>query len=171
MELMHWTGALLALLGCAWLGFEGARSLEKRVQALGEMIAGLELLRRELWERGTPLPELMEDLAGRCAGPARALFAGCARACAGLDEVPFWRSWETLVAQQILLGPGGREALRPLGQVLGRYEADSQRQAVEQAAQLLEGELERAREESRRLGRVYRCLGAAGGGFLVILLL
>ena len=35
---MHWTGAILALLGCAWLGFEGARSLEKRVQALGEGI-------------------------------------------------------------------------------------------------------------------------------------
>ena len=55
--------------------------------------------------------------------------------------------------------------------MLGRYEADSQRQALEHARQALEREELRAEEERRRLGRVYQALGLSGGAFLVILLL
>ena len=70
-----------------------------------------------------------------------------------------------------LLSLDSRAALLPLGEVLGRYEADSQRQALEHARQALEREEQRAQEERRRLGRVYQALGLSGGAFLVILLL
>ena len=70
-----------------------------------------------------------------------------------------------------LLSLDSRAALLLLGEVLGRYEADSQRQALEHARQALEREEQRAQEERRRLGRVYQALGLSGGAFLVILLL
>lgn len=69
------------------------------------------------------------------------------------------------------LSPEGRAALLPLGEVLGRYEADGQRAALKRAEEALERERERAEKERDRMGRVYQTLSLAGGAFLVILLL
>ena len=69
------------------------------------------------------------------------------------------------------LAPEGRAALLPLGEVLGRYEAQGQREAIAQARAALDRERERAEGEKLRMGRVYQALGLSGGAFLVILLL
>ena len=164
-------GAVLVAAGCGWLGLGAAAGLTRRLRAVQAMIVGLELLERELWERGAALPELMAALGRRCAPPAAGFFQTCAQGCAHLDQTPFGESWRQAVEGLTLLSPEGRAALLPLGEVLGRYEADSQRQALEHARQALEREEERAQEERRRLGRVYQTLGLSGGAFLVILLL
>ena len=61
--------------------------------------------------------------------------------------------------------------MRRLGQVLGRYDADSQRRALAEAAAELRALRAEAAEDRRRLGRVYGVLGVAGGLLLVILLI
>ena len=164
-------GAVLVAAGSGWLGLSAASGLTRRLRAVQAMISGLELLERELWERGAALPELMAALAQRCSQPAADFFQACAQGCAKLDQVPFGESWRQAVDGLELLSPEARAALLPLGEVLGRYEADSQRQALEHARQALEREELRAEEERRRLGRVYQALGLSGGAFLVILLL
>lgn len=164
-------GAVLVAAGSGWLGLSAASGLTRRLRAVQAMISGLELLERELWERGAALPELMAALAQRCSQPAAGFFQACAQGCAKLDQVPFGESWRQAVDGLELLSPEARAALLPLGEVLGRYEADSQRQALEHARQALEREELRAEEERRRLGRVYQALGLSGGAFLVILLL
>lgn len=164
-------GAVLVAAGSGWLGLSAACGLTRRLRAVQAMITGLELLERELWEHGTALPELMASLARRCTPPAADFFKACAQGCKRLDQVPFGESWRQAVDELELLSSEGRAALLPLGEVLGRYEADSQRQALEHARQALEREEVRAEEERRRLGRVYQALGLSGGAFLVILLL
>lgn len=164
-------GAVLVAAGSGWLGLSAASGLTKRLRAVQAMISGLELMERELWERGAALPELMAALARRCAPPAAGFFQRCAEGCAQLDQVPFGESWRQAVEGLELLSPDAQAALLPLGEVLGRYEADSQRKALEHARQALEREEQRAQEERRRLGRVYQALGLSGGAFLVILLL
>ena len=157
-------GAVLVAAGSGWLGLSAAAGLTKRLRAVQSMIVGLELMERELWERGAALPELMAALARRCTQPAAGFFQRCAEGCDRLDQVPFGESWRQAVDELELLSLDSRAALLPLGEVLGRYEADSQRQALEREEQ-------RAQEERRRLGRVYQALGLSGGAFLVILLL
>ena len=164
-------GAVLVAAGSGWLGLSAAAGLTRRLRAVQSMIVGLELMERELWERGAALPELMAALARRCAQPAAGFFQRCAEGCARLDQVPLGESWRQAVDELELLSLDSRAALLPLGEVLGRYEADSQRQALEHARQTLEREEQRAQEERRRLGRVYQALGLSGGAFLVILLL
>ena len=93
------------------------------------------------------------------------------RACRELDRAPFGDSWRRLTAELAELSPEGRAALLPLGEVLGRYEADGQRAALKRAEEALERERERAEKERDRMGRVYQTLSLAGGAFLVILLL
>ena len=72
-------GAVLIAFGAAWLGLGAAAELGERVKRLEALSAGLELLERELWERGSPLPEVMEQLSRRTQEPARTLFARCAQ--------------------------------------------------------------------------------------------
>ena len=69
------------------------------------------------------------------------------------------------------LGPEGQAVLAPLGEVLGRYEADRQREALSTARRRLEEMADRVERDYRRRGRVYEALGLSGGAFLVILLL
>ena len=169
----------MVAFGALWAGWRAVEELRGRVRAAEAVIDGLELLERELWERGTALPELLEELevrgyrgrASRTREPASALFSRCARACRELDRAPFGDSWRRLTAELAELSPEGRAALLPLGEVLGRYEADGQRAALKRAEEALERERERAEKERDRMGRVYQTLSLAGGAFLVILLL
>ena len=64
-----------------------------------------------------------------------------------------------------------RTLLEQLGPVLGRYDGDSQRQALERVLAELSRRRERAEEDRRRLGRVYGVLGVTAGLFLAILLI
>ena len=164
-------GAVLVAFGSACLGLGAAADLGRRVRRLEAVSAGLELLERELWERGSPLPELLDQLAQRTSDPACTLFAQCAQACGRLEQAPFSESWRHLVDSLDGLPEGGRRALLPLGEVLGRYEAQGQREAIAQVRAALERERTRAEEEKLRMGRVYQALGLSGGAFLVILLL
>lgn len=157
--------------GCIWLGNRKARQLTARVRALETLKSALELMHRELELRLTPLPQLMRILSMKTPSPAGELFAGCGRALEELDRERFSDAWARLVGQIPELKEEDRQALIPLGQVLGRYDGRGQAAAIEAVGQELEDLRARAQEESSRLGRVYRALGAAGGGFLVILLL
>lgn len=113
-------GAAMVSFGALWAGWRAVEELRGRVRAAEAVIDGLELLERELWERGTALPELLEDLSGRTREPASALFSQCARACRELDRAPFGDSWRRLTTELPELSPEGRAALLPLGEVLGR---------------------------------------------------
>lgn len=86
-------GAVLVAAGSGWLGLSAAAGLTKRLRAVQSVIVGLELMERELWERGAALPELMAALARRCSQPAAGFFQRCAEGCTRLDQVPFGESW------------------------------------------------------------------------------
>jgi len=60
--------------------------------------------------------------------------------------------------------------LMEAGEILGRYDEDNQKAALERLRGRLEENLRRAREEAERLGRVYGTLGMTAGLFFWILL-
>ena len=143
--MMRLMGAVLVAFGAAWLGLTTAAELGRKVRRLEQLSIGLELLERELWERGSPLPQVLEELSLRTGEPASTLFAQCSAACGRLDREPFPDAWRRLVTELEGLTPEARAAL--------------------------DRERERAEGEKLRMGRVYQALGLSGGAFLVILLL
>ena len=142
-------GAALIAAGGAFLGFQAAANLQRRVRSLRRMGAGLAVLERELELTAPPLPRLLERGAACGEGPARALFEGCLH---GLDNLD-------------------REGFPALGDILGRCEAERQREALSAVRRQL-AEMSASMEmDSRRKGKVYQALGLSGGAFLIILLL
>ncbi len=109
-------GAVLVAGGAAWAGLSAAEGLKRRVRALDALVDGLSLLEQELELDSPPLPELMERLISRSAGPARALFQGCRESLDRLSREPFSQSWRRLTetlpgldgeARRALESPGG----------------------------------------------------------------
>ena len=164
-------GAVLVAAGGAWIGFQAAASLRRRVQALREMADGLAVLERELELNAPPLPRLLAWGAVHSQGPALVLFEGCIQGLNNLAQEDFSSLWRRLVGEQEGLGRAGQALLSPLGDTLGRYDATQQRERISALRHRLEELATRLEEDSRRQGRVYQALGLSGGAFLVILLL
>lgn len=169
--MVHLIGAALVAAGGALLGFQAAAGLRRRVRAVRETEAGLALLERELELSAPPLPRLLERGAEHSQGPARALFQGCLRGLDSLDQEDFSSLWRRLVREQTGLPAEGQAVLLSLGDTLGRYEGERQREALSAARRRLEELAGRLEADSRHQGRVYQALGLSGGAFLVILLL
>ena len=164
-------GAVLVAAGAVWVGFQAASGLYGRTRAIREMAEGLSVLERELELNAPPLSRLLALGAARSQGPANILFQGCAQGLDNLARESFSLLWRRMVGQIVELGPEGQAILAPLGDTLGRYDGERQREALAAARRRLDELARRLEEDSRRMGRVYQALGLSGGAFLVILLL
>lgn len=166
-------GSLLLMIGAAGLGLAAAAQLQERVRGLRALVAALEQMERELAFRLTSMPELMERLAREADPPAAYLFSYCRDHLDELEERGFWELWRDALEDdaELILAEAERRTMDTLGRVLGRYDAESQREALRQAVETLSHCLREAEEERRRLGRVYTALGVGAGAMLVILLI
>ncbi len=170
--MMRLMGAALVVAGCGALGLRAAARLEGRVRDLGELAAGLDTLRRELGWRLSPLPDGLEAAGRALHGPAADFFAQCARRARAPDGQAFQEVWRAeLDAAPLRLKPEDRALLERLGPVLGRYDGDSQRLALEEGAAGLRALQGAAADERNRLGRVYGVLGVTTGLLAAIVLL
>lgn len=170
--MMRLIGAALLVAGSAALGFGAVGRLDGRVRDLQGLLAGVEALQRELGWRLADLSEALELAAGAAGGRPARFFRLCAGGAAQLEGRSFRQVWQQgLDRCQLRLDRADREPVEQLGAVLGRYDGDSQRQALESAAARLELRRAAAAEDRKRLGRVYGVLGMTAGLFLVILLI
>lgn len=164
-------GAVLLAAGCGYLGFQAAEGLRRRSRSLRQMARALALAEGELELGAPPLGQMLERVAERSQGPAKELLRACAKGVERLDQEEFSALWHRQVAGLAELGEEGRAALAPLGELLGRYDGQAQREGAAAVRRALEEQARHWEEESRRQGRVYQMLGLSGGAFFVILLL
>lgn len=166
-------GALLLMAGAAGLGFGAAAQLEARVTGLRAMVGALAQMERELSFNLTPMPELLDRLAREAQPPAALFFARCRAGMGRLGEQSMGALWREALAEEsgLLLTHEEQQTLCALGDVLGRYDGDGQRAALQNTMEEMGRFLAGAQRERDRLGRVYGVLGLGAGAMLVILLL
>lgn len=164
---MRLWGAVLIVAGAALLGMCAVRQLKQREKNLQELIAGLEIVQRELSNRLTPIPELLMQASEQTAGEIAVFFRCCAEEIKCMDGKTFWTIWKKNL-NSLHLERTDRETLERLGGVLGRYDDEVQCQSIEKAIKRLEGLRQQAAVRSVQLGKVYTVLSLAGGALLVI---
>lgn len=165
-------GAVLLTGGSAALGFSAVRHLDGRVHDLRELVAGLEVMERELQWKMTPLPELLLRAAEETDGQPSHFFDLSGRGAEHLNGRSFSKVWhQAAEACQMRLETADLCLLEQLGGVLGRYDAESQKQALAASVSRLEEQRVQAEEQRARLGKVYGMLGVTAGVFLMILLI
>lgn len=169
--MIRFLGAAMLIAGCGGLGLSAVNRLDSRVRDLRELSAGLEILQRELGWRLAPLPNTLEAAAGGTHGRVARFFDFCAQKSRQLAGEPFRTLWSKgLELCPLRLSREDRTLLEQLGPVLGRYDGDSQRQAVENVLAGLNRQRVQAEDDRRRLGRVYGVLGVTAGLFLTLML-
>ena len=163
-------GAACLACGAIALGLGAIAHLEGRVRDLRGLLAGLECVQRELTWKLAPLPDALNQAARQCGGVPGDFFALCAQGAQHLRGRTFFQVWQQAAeASQLRLESVDAQLLEVLGTVLGQYDGDSQRLALEHTRQELEVQLAEAVEQRRRLGRVYGALGVTAGAVLMIL--
>lgn len=164
-------GTLCVMAGTVWCGSGAVGELRRRALALDELHAGLIWLEEELTFRLSPLPQLLEQLGRSRRGEVGRFFQETADLLQKDPEEGLRQSWrQAMVRQLSLLRPEERQVVLELGQTLGRYDAQTQRQALAQGARRLAAFRDEAREEVRRLGKVYAALSLAGGAAVILVL-
>ena len=170
--MLRLVGALLLAGGGLALGLGAAEERERRRAALDSWRAALALLAAELAFRLPPMEELLHLGARRASEPARTALLTAAGELEHLGEKSFEAIWgQALQTCAPPLVPEDIELLSRLGAVLGRYDGESQRQAVERAGAELEIRAAQVREELRRGGKTWAAVGLSLGLFTAILLL
>lgn len=155
--------------GCVALGILTGLGRLRRVACLADFRRILSGLARELTFSLRPLPELAEDVAGP--GPAGECLRACRRCFLASGGESWAESWETVLRETDLpLSDEDRGLLAEFGQVLGRYDGESQQRALQALLDRLGEQVETARQTARRLVRVDVTLGVTAGLFCLILL-
>lgn len=164
-------GAFCVLLGAVWWGLGAVGRLRDRTRTLERLRGALCYLEEELAFRLTSLPVLLERLSQRGDGQASRFFGEVLEGLRRDPEGGVRQSWRRAMVRQLpMLAEEERQALLEVGETLGRYDAQAQRQVLKQAAQRLEECRCRSAQEEHRLGRVYAALSLAGGAALILML-
>lgn len=159
--------------GCVALGILTGLGRLRRVACLADFRRSLSSLARELTFSLRPLPELAEEAAG--SGPAGECLRACRRCFLASGGESWAESWGTVLQEADLpLSDEDRGLLAEFGQVLGRYDGESQQRALQALLDRLGEQVETARQTARqtarRLVRVDVTLGVTAGLFCLILL-
>ena len=168
---MRSVGAALILLASLALGLGFAREKKRRLTALRELCAALELLAAELEARGEPLPRICERLGGCAPGGAGAFFRRVSESLPFLGERSFSALWtESLEQSYLFLKPQERQELQQLGSLLGRYELSRQLAGIRRCQALLELERDSAQAGTAQEQKLGIGLSLAAGLLLTLAL-
>lgn len=158
---------LALIFSCGALaGWGKARSLTQRARDLSRWQDFLRQLRLSLETTRAAPREIVRMLARQS---AFADFAGVQRMAEAFRESGSFARAAAAAVGQGRPGPA-EELLLSLGDSVGIKPLEDQLSALDQAILLLEGETERAWEESRRMGTLFQRMGALLGLLAVILL-
>ena len=171
--MIRFIGAILITAGTAGWGILGVIRLRRRVRSLAALLSALDILKSEICDRLTPMPELLRQMAAETTYPASLLFKNASDKMAALGSRPFSAIWRQAVRNtpELLLKPHEELVLTELGMSLGRYDIAEQRSAIGYAARRLDECRARAEADRDKNSKVHAFLGFAAGLFVVVILL
>lgn len=165
-------GAAVLLLACVMAGFMRYSGKKAAVEEMRSLCEALQLLRSELKNSDSPLPDALRCVAYSCAGSGGRLAKGLVESLDKLGDVPFAQLWQQSCRENLCCLPAELlENAGGLGLVLGRYETGEQLRAIDRLIIALENEQRSAASRLSTDRRLSLGLSATLGLMLVILLL
>lgn len=168
--MLHLIGGICVIAGSAVMGLQVVALRRKRLKELNQFLSACRLMERELNCREPDMAELLERLAEHTDGTVSTFFTECRQEMCDLGSRSFESIWSERLSQTYLrIHRRERELIAALGAVLGKYDRESQCEAINQTALELEEQLHKAREEEQKQTKLYMTLSIAGGMLLVVL--
>lgn len=131
----------------------------------------LRLMQDELETRALPLPELAAQLDMRTENAGKALLSGLLRRLPELGSRDFQNIWEECVTESVKHSEEAARLLCTLGSFLGRYDVDSQLEAIRSCREAMEKLHTAAAEALPQTRRLGMGLALTSGALIVITLI
>ncbi|MEN2464731.1 stage III sporulation protein SpoIIIAB [Ornithinibacillus sp. FSL M8-0202] len=170
---MKWIGALLFIGVTTWLGFEWSNKLARRPKQIRQLINALQVLEAEILYSQMPLHDAFLSIAKQIPEPCASFFQSVANKMMGTNSY-FDLVWEECVANYMdnsSLTSHEKEILLQFGRTLGQHDFDQQQKHIQLTIKHLERELDDARDEQDKYGKMAKNLGFLTGLFIVLLLI
>jgi stage III sporulation protein AB len=170
---MKWIGALLFIAATTWGGIEWSRNLNNRPRHIRQLKNALQILEAEILYSQLPLQEVFTTIAGQIPQPARSFFQELGRGMEGRtpDLFTIWDKQVQAFVNRSCLTHNEQEILQQFGRTLGQYDFEQQQKHIRLTVSHLERELEEARDNRNKYGKMAKSLGLLCGIFIVILLI
>ena len=143
----------------------------EQLNELDALCHTLRLMQDELETRALPLPELAAQLDTRTENAGKALLSGLLRRLPELGSRDFQNIWEECVTESVKHSEEAARLLCTLGSFLGRYDVDSQSEAIRSCRETLEKLRTTAAETLPQTRRLGMGLALTSGALIVITLI
>lgn len=158
-------GAVMVGASCGYFGFRMSMSLKRRMENLSDIAVSLELLESEISFGQSRLTRAFERV------DRNGLFKSAA---SRIEELGINKAWRAAVEEnrtKMCLTDSDADTLLMLGKNLGKTDTDDQLKHIKYIKTIIEGLSREAREEYKRLGKMYRSGGVLAGLMLIIILI
>ena len=163
-------GKSLLFLACLWLGADRTRRRKERTACLRSFRQVIADLGREMTFSLTPVDELLAK-ASQESGPVPEFFAVCRRRFEETGGESWADSWkQSLGEARLPVRETDAALLARAGEILGRWDGETQQNALAEFLSRLDETIFDGTEEEKRLFRVDLTLGITAGLFCVLLL-
>ncbi len=166
---MKAAGALMVIMSCSAFGLNMARNLRRRVEFLRSLVHALTILRNELCASLLPVPQVIGMLS-REGGEAGEFFGCCLKRFGDGDFKTAWSSAALGGAAWGMVDEECRE-LASLGDVIGRYDAEKQRELIDRVREYFDERARLAEEDRRRQYKLRTAMGVGSGLMIAMLML
>ena len=143
----------------------------EQLNELNALCHTLRLMQDELETRALPLPELAAQLDTRTENAGKALLSGLLRRLPELGSRDFQNIWEECVTESVRYSGEAARLLCTLGSFLGRYDVDSQSEAIRSCREAMEKLHTAAAEALPQTRRLGMGLALTSGALIVITLI
>lgn len=170
---MKWLGALLLITTTTWIGFEWSQKLNNRPKHIRQLKNALQILEAEILYSQLPLQEAFMTIAKQIPQPTKFFFQtlGTGMDKKNPDLFSLWKKQVDLLMATSCLSGNEREILMQFGRTLGQHNFEQQQKHIQLTVSHLDRELEEARDNQLRYGKMAKSLGVLCGLFIVLLLI
>lgn len=171
--MVKWIGALLFIGATTLAGFEMSRRLNARPKQIRQVKNALQILEAEILYSQLPLPEAFLTIAKQIPQPSRSFFQSLGDTLHenNKDLYTVWNNQVNALLKTSSLSDNEGEILRQFGRTLGQHDFDQQQKHIHLTINHLDRELEEARDNQYRYGKMAKSLGLLCGLFIVLLLI
>ena len=168
---MRIIGIMLIAAAAVYGGVSYTALKKEQLNELEALCHLLRLMQDELKTRALPLPELAAQLETRTEDTGKALLSGLLRRLPELGSRDFKSIWEECVTENVKQSVEAARLLCTLGSFLGRYDVDSQLEAICSCREAMEKLCTSAAEALPQTRRLGMGLALTSGELIVITLI
>lgn len=168
---MRIIGIMLIAAAAVYGGASYTALKREQLNELEALCHMLRLMQDELETRALPLPELAAQLEARTEDASKTLLSELLRRMPELGSRDFQNIWEESVTESVKHSEGAARLLCKLGSFLGRYDVDSQLDALRSCREAMEKLRTAAAEALPQTRRLGMGLALTSGALIVITLI